>query len=109
MPSVTAKAAAFWIGCLPLMWSGVAVAQTSQVYQVCHGQYENECKRRFPEMTYHEPCGSPVGNNGANPAETVKFLCGTKPGGVAKGAFTGRISGQEGNQCGYSWFEVRCY
>ena len=84
-----------------------AMAQTSQVYVVCHGENEGVCQQHG--MTYFEHCGDDNGVGGADPVETTKYLCGTLPGGAPRGSHKNIDVGRGGGHCGYSWFEVRCY
>jgi hypothetical protein len=83
-----------------------AFGQTSQVYEVCHGEFESQCKAHPYDK--FEPCS--FNGSGANPPLSVAYLCGTKPGGKANGSWSSSgFPSVSGNNCGYSWFEVRCY
>jgi hypothetical protein len=107
MSGRSAKTLFILIAVCPMVTSSRANAQTSQVYDICHGEYEPVCKEH-PFNTF-EPCGSPAGNNGADPKASVAYYCGTKPGGEANGSWGPKFPGHDGNKCGYAWFQVRCY
>jgi hypothetical protein len=92
--------------CAALWTLSAAKAETGQTYVVCWGENESTCKASN-NANYYFPCGS-LGHEGANPPAAVSHLCGTQPGGGAKGSVRAIDVGNSGGRCGYSWFEVRC-
>ena len=74
-------------------------AQT--IHQVCIGQYESTCKR-FPITDFYG-CGD------TGPNALCFRYCG-KPKSPTTCSVTRRTGTQPepGNQCGYSWVDVRC-
>ena len=103
-------------------WVGLSDAKskpvdraTLQSYNVCHGQHEfaptgftsigTYCS--YHPVQYYEPCRGSSGG-GADPRLSCLQWCGQPLGPSTCGVFV-LYPGMHGNQCGYSWFQERCY
>jgi hypothetical protein len=82
--------------------AGVVPSIAAETYHICHGDDETQCKLHPYDKFEPAPPA-------ANPAASVNYLCGTKPGGQPNGSFQGSYAPISGGCCGTSWFEVRCY
>jgi hypothetical protein len=96
-----------WVMAAAVIAPGIvagAQERAKQQHLVCYGEYEPQCRAKFPGVEWQgcdvstaakdvcrRYCGKPVGRGSC----TVERRPGTTI--------------EPGDGCGYSWFDVRCY
>lgn len=85
-----------------------AHSQFQQIWVVCHGEFENICRKH--SYNKWEECSDKNGVKGPNPALSCLTLC-AKP--MAPGSCAAQkvpdAPFESGDHCGYLWFTVSCF
>jgi len=91
-----------------LIVSNRVQAETTQLFEVCHGEFRSVCSKHHFHVW--EDCNARNGVRGFDPEATCQHLCGWPlgPGSCSATRMPG-TNYEIGNYCGYTWMEVRCY